>query len=502
MDTQTTGDAYRALEDRFRQLDAMTGAIGILEWDSQTMMPAGAAASREAQLATLRVLQHEMLSAPVVESWLDEAAEDMADPWRQANLREMRHAYTHAVALPAQLVDAVSRAVSRTEMVWRQARPANDFATVKPYLEEVLNLQREVSAAKRARLGLDNCYDALLDQFEPGGRAADIDRLFDSLAAILPELIDKVLERQSKAPRPLRPDGPFPIDAQRQLGISLMKAVGFDFTRGRLDVSAHPFCGGARDDIRLTTRYNDKDFAPAMMGVLHETGHAIYEMNLPRSWIDQPVGSSRGMVIHESQSLIVEMQAARSANFLGWLAPQAAVAFGQNGPEWTADNFRRLFCRVGRSLIRVDADEVTYPAHVILRYRLERAMLNGDLMIADLPHAWADGMQTLLGVSPPDDRQGCLQDIHWYSGAWGYFPCYTLGAMAAAQLFAAAVAACPNIPVALGRGDFAPLMGWLQTNVHEQASVDTTAGILRAATGKDLTIDPFLAHIRQRYLED
>jgi len=282
--------------------------------------------------------------------------------------------------------------------------------------------------------------------------------------------------------------------------VKLMERIGFDFDHGRLDISLHPFCGGTPDDVRITTRYEESDFQRALQGVLHETGHAMYERGLPEAWRRQPVGRARGMSLHESQSLLVEMQVCRSREFQRFAAPILRAAFGASGPEWDAENLYRLGTRVERSFIRVDADEVTYPAHVILRYRLERALLAGDLALKDLPAAWNDGMKALLGIVPPDDRRGCLQDIHWYDGAFGYFPTYTLGAMTAAQLFDAAKRADPAILSGIERGDFAPLMAWLRANVHGKASRFSTTEIIAQATGKPLDPAVFEAHLRARYV--
>jgi carboxypeptidase Taq len=279
-----------------------------------------------------------------------------------------------------------------------------------------------------------------------------------------------------------------------------MAAVGFDFEHGRLDVSAHPFCGGVPDDVRITTRYNEDDFTIALMGVLHETGHAMYERGLPKDWRLQPVGEARGMAMHESQSLMVEMQACRSREFVTYLTPLARETFGGSGPAWEAENLLRHYNEVKPDFIRVDADEVTYPAHVILRYRLEKALIAGEMELEALPSEWNRGLQDLLGITPPEDRLGCLQDIHWYDGAWGYFPTYTLGAMTAAQLFAAAKAAHPEIPAQLGQGNFAPLMAWLAENVHAQASSAGFEEILEKATGKPLDPAVFKAHLKARYL--
>ncbi|MGE0724103.1 MAG: carboxypeptidase M32, partial [Alphaproteobacteria bacterium] len=449
--------------------------------------------------AFLRETGHAMLVDPAVGDLLETADARGLDDWRARNLELMRRRWRRATAIPADLVTAISRACSRAEVAWRAARPANDYAAVRPLLQTVLDLTREEAGVLAAALALDP-YDALMDAYEPGLRAADCERIFGALEGFLPDLLGAVIDRQAARPAPLAPAGPFPVATQEELGRRLMATVGFDFERGRLDVSAHPFCGGTPDDIRITTRYDEGDFAGAVMAVLHETGHAMYEGGLPADWRRQPVGESRGMAVHESQSLIVEMQACRSRAFLGWMAPLARAAFGGEGPAWTADNLWRLTTRVGRGLIRVDADEVSYPLHVILRFRLERAMLSGDLVLADLPGAWNDGMRRLLGVSPPDDRRGCLQDIHWYDGAFGYFPTYSLGAMIAAQLFEAARIDRPDLPDALGRGDFAPLMGWLREHVHGLGASRSWEEIVAGATGRPLDVGVFRRHLEGRYL--
>lgn len=493
--------AYQELERRTARVAAIGDALGILGWDTQTIMPEGANDGRAEQTATLSVLAHELATDPRIGDLLDEAEGDAGlDAWQRANLREMRRNYVHATAVPADLVEATSKAVSVCEMTWRSARADSDFAALLPSLTEVLARVRDGAEAKGAAMGISP-YDALLDEHDPGARAARIDVVFADLASFLPDLIGRVLDRQAGEPAPIRPAGPFPVEAQRALGVRMMERMGFDFRRGRLDVSLHPFCGGATDDVRITTRYDEDGFANALMGVLHETGHALYEQNRPRAWLTQPVGQARGMAVHESQSLIMEMQASRSAEFLTWLAPVAREAFGGEGPAWEAANLRRLYTRVERGLIRVNADEVTYPAHVILRYRLEKAMVAGDLALADLPGAWNDGMAELVGVVPPDDRQGCLQDIHWPGGGWGYFPSYTLGAMTAAQLFDAARTADPAIVPALSRGEFAPLVAWLRTNVHETGCLHASGDdLLTAATGRALDASVFKRHLETRYL--
>ncbi|WP_428030530.1 carboxypeptidase M32 [Ancylobacter sp.] len=492
--------AYASLAAHFGRIAAMSNAIGILQWDSDTMMPKGAAASRAESLALLRVLQHEMAADARIGDWLDSSDADATlGMWERANLREIRRVWTAQTALPADLVEASSKAVSACEMAWRQAREDSDFRGLQPYLAEVLHLQREAGTAKGERLGLSP-YDALLNDYEPGGRSARIDALFDDLAAFLPGFTEEALAAQARRPAPESLQGPFPIEAQRRLGQTIMGALGYDFSRGRLDVSTHPFCGGADNDVRITTRYDEADFGKALMGVIHETGHALYEQGRPAAYMNQPVGQARGMVLHESQSLLMEMQACRSREFLSYAAPLMRETFGADGPDWEAQALWRRYTRVERGFIRVDADEVTYPAHVILRYRLEKALIADTMPLGELPAAWNAGMKELLGTMPPNDRLGCLQDIHWPSGGWGYFPTYTLGAIAAAQLFDAACRAEPDTLPGIARGDFAPLVGWLRLHVHGQGALLDTDELLTRATGRPLDAGVFKAHLARRYL--
>lgn len=494
--------AYDTLQDRFRRLHALNEAAGMLHWDMSTMMPSGGAQARTEQLAVLSVTSHELLVDPRMQEFFEAAEQDAGlqqDTWKQANLREMRRRWRHATALDSDLVEATMKACKGCEMIWREARPKGDFAAVLPALSEVLKLSREAATAKAEVFGC-SMYDALLDQYEPGGSSEKIDDIFDDLAEFLPHLLSDVLDWQSQKPAPIALEGPFPLEAQEALARKMMQAVGFDFHHGRLDVSLHPFCGGVPDDVRITTRYDGDDFMKSLMGVLHETGHALYERGLPKDWRLQPVGEARGMAVHESQSLLIEMQACRSTEFMTFAAPLAREAFGGQGAAWTSENLLAVYNQVKPDFIRVDADEVTYPAHVILRYRLEKALIEDEMPLADLPEAWNEGLGELLGITPPDDSLGCLQDIHWFDGAWGYFPTYTLGAMAAAQFFAAAKAAEPEIPADIAKGDFSRLMAWLGNNVHGKGSLLSTDELLEQATGKSLDVELFKGYLANRYL--
>ena len=490
--------AYGRLQDRFTRIATLNEAAGMLGWDAAAMMPPGGAAARGDQLAVLAGLAHAQLTAAPVADDLSEA-EGPGDAWRAANLRLMRHSYTRATAVPPDLVEATARANAACETVWREARRMADFALVRPHLAEVVRLVREAADAMAPALRLSP-YDALMDGYQPGIGAADAGPVFARYEAFLRKALPQAEERQARAPAPAPLRGVFPADAQEALCRRLSARAGLEFTHARLDRSTHPFCGGTPTDVRITTRYDEADPAQAIMGVLHETGHALYERGLPAGYARQPVGEAAGMGAHESQSLIVEMQACRSDAYLSWLGPELHRAFGGDPAPYDAANLARLWRRVRRGFIRVDADEMTYPAHIIVRFRLEQALIAGDLAVADLPGAWNDGLHALLGITPPDDAKGCLQDIHWYDGGFGYFPSYTLGAMAAAQLMAAARRAVPDLDSGLAAGEHAPLLAWLRAHVHSQGSRLGFNELLQQVTGKPLDPADFEAHLTARYL--
>jgi carboxypeptidase Taq len=487
--------AYKQLEQRFRRLYVLRDAQGILHWDDQVIMPSGAAEARGEQLAELAALSHEMLSDAQNAALLAQAESESLDPWQQANLREMQRQYRRATALDAKLVAALTKASHASESAWRVARPKNDFASFAQHFGALLPLLREKAKALAGALQCSE-YDALLDGYDPGMTSAAIDTAFAPLRAFLPGLIAEAVEKQrGRATQKI--EGPFPVAQQKQLGERLMQAIGFDTARGRLDVSVHPFCGGATDDVRITTRYREDEALQAQFGVLHETGHALYEQQLPKDWRFQPVGEARGMSLHESQSLFVEMQIARSLPFARFAAPHFSEAFGRS---ISAEQIYAQATRVQPGLIRVSADEVTYPAHILLRYKLEKALLADELKIADLPGAWAEEMQSLLGLTPPDDKDGCLQDIHWPGGDIGYFPTYVLGHMIAAQLKAAMLKDVPDFDTRVEQGDFTPIRQWLGEKAHSQGSRYGTMELLQKATGEALNPAHYEAHLRKRYL--
>jgi carboxypeptidase Taq len=507
--------SYLALERHFHRLGHLQHVAAILQWDEAVMMPPASGDERAQAGATLQVVLHELLTDPGLPALLEtahaqhaaaevpEQSDGRLNAEQLANLREITRLVQRARALPKQLVEQSSLAQLRCEQAWRSLRAQNDFTAFAPLLTRVVELKREAARVLGAALSLAP-YDALLDEYEPGCRAQRLDEVFTALRRFLPGLIDEALERQ-RAFTPRVPQGPFPIAAQRELGASLMEQVGFDMTRGRLDVSHHPFCGGVPSDVRITTRYDERDFTKALMGVLHETGHAKYEQGLPRRWAGQPAGTARGMAAHEGQSLLQEMQVSRSLPFLRFLAPQLQrafpEAFARDPAAFAADNLYQLFTRVQRSKIRVDADEVTYPCHILVRYDIERGLIDGRIEVADIPEAWDAAMRELLQISTGGDhRDGCMQDVHWPSGAFGYFPTYTLGAMTAAQLFAAAQREVGEIPAAIEAGRFAPLNDFLRERVWSWGSLLAMDELMQRATGEPLHARHFEAHLRARYL--
>ena len=492
--------AYARLVARVTRIATIGEAAGMLGWDAAAMMPPGGGAARGDQMAVLAGLAHQLATEPQVADDLAEAeTTPPADPWHEANLRLMRHGHTRATALQQDLVEAAARANSACEKTWREARKTSDFALVRPHLAEVIHLVREQAAALAPRLGLSP-YNALMDGYQRGITAEAVTPVFAAYETFLAEALPRAEALQAARGTPLRPTGPFPESAQEALCRRLSARAGLEPEHSRLDRSTHPFCGGTPTDVRITTRYDEADFAQSLLGVMHETGHALYERGLPVAFARQPVGENAGMAAHESQSLIIEMQACRSDPYLSWLGPQLLETFGGAPEAYEPQNLARLWRRISRGFIRVDADEMTYPAHVILRFRLEQALVSGDLLVADLPGAWNEGLHKLLGITPPDDARGCLQDIHWYDGAVGYFPSYTLGAMAAAQLMQAARRAIPSIDTALAAGDLGPLVLWLRNHVHAQGSLLGFNDLLREATGKPLDPADFQAHLTARYL--
>lgn len=489
-------NAYKNLEKIFRELSHIEHVSSICHWDEAVMMPDGGGVARAEALATLQSLHHEMLVKPQVGEWISLAkSETLMSPWQKANLHWMEREYLKSVCLPVELVQQSTLAFIRCEQSWRSLRKDNNWRDFAPLLNENVRMIREIAQIKASTFHM-TAYDCLIDDFSPGISQSIIDPIFTELKTFLPEFIQQVMATQA-TPQIL--SGEFPIEIQRNLGRNIMQTMGFDFNHGRLDVSHHPFCGGVPQDVRITTRYTENEFISAAMAVCHETGHALYERGLPEDWLNQPVGKALGMAMHESQSLLMEMQACRSHEFMQYFSAQVKKHFGSQ-LDVSVDNLYRCYTHVKPGLIRVDADEVCYPLHVIMRYELEKKLISGAITVYDLPELWNDMTMEFLGLSTKDNyRDGVMQDVHWPSGAFGYFPAYTVGAIIAAQLFQAAKKQHPDLLSNIATGDFTTLVKWLKINVHSHGRLLTMNELLDASTGKQLTANYFMDHLKTRY---
>ena len=490
--------AYDELVSAWTRMHRFGHLQSIAGWDRAAHMPPKGNEARAAAMAEMAALLHRMRTDPALHERLQRAEDEPLDDVARANLREMQRDWRLHNALPEDLVQRAHLASARCEHAWRSQRPANDWPGFLANFRAVLALAREEAGLLAEAGGLTK-YDALMDRFEPGMTCARLDRIFGDLRRWLPDLVQRVRARQAAEPV-LAPQGPFAPARQRRLCEQAMRRLGFDFDAGRLDVSTHPFCGGVPEDVRLTTRFREDDFLGALTGTIHETGHGRYEQNLPRAWLGQPVALARSMALHESQSLAFEMQLGCHPGFVAQLAPLLGEAFGAQ-PAFAPRNLHRLLTRVAPGPIRVDADEVTYPAHIILRYEIERPLIEGEIEPEDVPALWDAKMQELLGVDTRGNfADGPLQDVHWPESLFGYFPCYTLGAMYAAQWFAAMRRATPDLDERIARGDLDVVFDWLGANIWSQGSRWSTDELALRASGEVLNPAHFKAHLQARYL--
>ncbi|MEO4000753.1 carboxypeptidase M32 [Mesorhizobium sp. CAU 1732] len=493
--------SFQKLDELGRRLDALDHALSILGADEATHMAVGGGEARAEAMATLAGMAHRQATAPEIDDWIEAASQEALNEDQTAALREFRRRHLNLTCLPAEFVERQTRTRMRCEQLWRDLRARNDWANFQPALESVVDMVREEAHLRADALGLDP-YDALMEQFDPGNRVAEIGPVLEDLKTFLVDFVPKALAVQEErlAKRPLKAlSGSYPIEKQRELGLAMMAAVGFDVTHGSLAVSHHPFCGGVPTDVRITTRYRTTEFLSSLMGVLHETGHALYEQGLPREWSHWPLGKARGMSMHESQSLFVEKQIGRNPAFWQWALP---VVERHLGEDWSMDDILPHVHRVERGLIRVDADEVTYPLHVILRFELEQDLIAGRLQVVDLPEAWDAKMQAYLGLSTIDTpADGPMQDVHWPSAFFGYFPSYTLGAMIAAQQWAAITRENPMVEQGFAEGRFDAVNDWRREKIWLQGSRWSTPELIERATGEPLNAEHFRRHLEARYGE-
>jgi len=494
----TATPAYDELASTWTRLHHLGHLQSLAGWDQAANMPPKGVEARAAAMAEMAALLHRMRTDPRLHDQLERAEQEELSEMQRANLREMRREWRLSNSLPEALVQKQQLASSRCEHAWRKQRPANDWVGFVENFREVLRLAREEAALRSQATGLSR-YDAMMERFEPGMTCARLDQVFGEVRRWLPGLIEQVRARQASE-KVIAPVGPFPVAKQRALCEQVIRLLGFDFEAGRLDVSTHPFCGGVPEDVRMTTRFREDDFLGSLTGTIHETGHGRYEQNLPREWLGQPLSHARSMALHESQSLSFEMQLGSHPGFVTHLAPLVAQAFGPQ-PAFEPQNLHRLMTRVKPGLIRVDADEVTYPAHIILRYEIERPLIEGEIEPEDVPALWDAKMQELLGLDTRGNfKDGPLQDVHWPEALFGYFPCYSLGAMYAAQWFAAMRRQMPDLDARIGKADFSAVFDWLRDHIWQQASRWSTDELARRASGEVLNPAHFKAHLEARYL--
>ena len=490
--------AYTKLKEIFKDASLSSDIAGILHWDMSTMMPSNSRDQRAEQLAYLSKLSHDKISSNEVRDLILEAKSEELNQNETYNLREIEREHKLTSSVPSDLIQKISRTSAKCEGEWQDARKNSNFNLIKNSLGELIKLTKEEADILGKEFNLSP-YEALVNKFEPGSSTKLIANVFDDLQQFLTPLIDTIIEKQ-------RSQNILPIqykiseNQQKVIAEHIMKIIGFDFKRGRLDKSVHPFCGGSTNDVRITTRYNEDNPFSSLDGVMHETGHALYELNLPEKWSHQPVGKSRGMAMHESQSLLIEMQITRSLAFKTFLSKLLKDKFNIIDKSFDANNLYLLGTRVEKSFIRVESDEVTYPLHIILRFNLERKIFNNEIEVNDIPEAWNDEYKKLFDKKVEKDTDGCLQDVHWYAGLFGYFPTYSLGALTAAQFASQLRIDLPKLDLNIEKGKFDDLVNWLKTNIHEKASFFSTNEVLEQVTNSSLNAKYFKNYINNRYL--
>ena len=464
-------------------------------------MPVGGAEHRANQSAQLAGLAHERGTRPEIGDLLDQLTDEQdlggADSTLAANVREARRKYNRARKLDQSLVEELTRCATLAQQAWVASKKAKDFKQFLPWLEKTIALKRQEAQAVGAESGI--LYDALLDDYEPGALTTEIQRVFDVLRQELVPLVAAI--RDSKQ----RPDESiltrsYPVAAQTEFATRAAAAIGFDFERGRLDTSAHPFCSGiGPGDCRLTTRYNEHHFPGAFFGVLHEAGHGIYEQGLDPAQFGLACGDAASLGIHESQSRMWENLVGRSRAFWEHFYAPAQAAFPEALGQTSLDDFHFAINDVRPSWIRVEADEVTYNLHIMLRFDLEQALISGDLSPADVPTAWNERFHEYFGMTPPNDALGCLQDVHWGAGLLGYFPTYALGNMYASQFFEQAKSELGDLSTMFSRGEFQPLKEWLNQKIHRHGMHHRASVLVEKVTGRPLLAEPLLTHLRDRF---
>ncbi len=491
-------DNYQNLIHRLEEISRLKGVMSIIQWDQEVTMPTGAAEARADQISALAGVIHERMTDMILGESLDElsARKNEFGAIERCNIEEARREFDLMTKIPRQLIQAIAALSSRGHAIWVQARKENRFADFAPVIQEFIKLKREWAACAYPD---SSAYDANIALFERGTTAAEIAVIFDQLKEALIPFIQE-LEHHTYQPDVSFLQGYFPVEGQAALARKISGDIGFQFDKGRMDVSVHPFCGGSHPtDVRITTRYNENDFIESLYAVIHETGHALYEQGRMPDASDLPVSESLTMGIHESQSLFWERMIARSKEFCTHYFETICKTFPGSLQRATVDTFYQAInaCRPG--FIRVEADELTYPLHVILRFEIEKDLFEGSLSVDDLPEAWNEKMKKYLGIIPPTDTVGVLQDSHWSSGAFGYFPSYTLGAIYACQFYNALREELPDTDKNIETGHFVPIKNWLNQKIHRQGRLYTPQELVLRITGEPLNPQHLIHYLKSKY---
>ncbi|MEX0324459.1 MAG: carboxypeptidase M32 [Puniceicoccaceae bacterium] len=487
---------YTKLLEHLKRLNRLGSIGGIVGWDEQVNMPPDSAPLRAEQNAVFTEIYHREAANPAIGELLEkvEAGKDQLTPEQAAVVRDARKDYDRLTKIPAEFAARRAKTASLAYQAWVKARENGDFAAFQPHLEEQLQLAME----EPTYLGAGDAYDYWVDQFDPGMNCATIERLFNELQPELKTIVDTILAS------PNQPDTSifrgFPVDKQEIFLREVVTAMGFNFKKGRLDTAVHPFCGGHPQDTRMTTRYHADNPLDSLSSSMHETGHALYEQGLRDEYAGSALGDSVGMAVHESQSRIWENQVGRSQAFWQCWEPRYRELFDEQLKLVSSEDLFRAVNKVGLTPIRVDADEVTYNLHIMIRFELEKRLFSGELLTKDLPEAWNEASTRILGYTPKNNAEGCLQDVHWSGGMFGYFPSYCLGNIVAGQLWYTILDAIPDLKEQFAAGNYQPLLDWLRENVHTKGRRHYTLEFTREATGEELSPRFLVRYLKERYL--
>jgi carboxypeptidase Taq len=492
-DADTT--AYEELLSRYERISSLQSAQGVLSWDQQVTMPEGGTPARSKELSTLSSLGHELLTDNETADLLDAAEAAALDDEQAAVVREIRRDYERADAVPQSLVEEISETSTEALGAWEEAKADDDFGTFAPYLEELVELRREEAAA------IDDDrdpYAVLFEDYEPCLSLDRAERILDRLKETLVPMIDEIADSGAAITTDAF-DGTYDTDAQEALSREVLTTLGYDWDRGRLDTSSHPFTAGNQHDCRVTTRFDESDPLGGLTATVHEFGHAFYNLGLPREEWGTPLGESRDLSVHESQSRLWENHVGRTEAFWEQTLPTFAEYFDTDAtPREAYESANQVY---DDNLIRVEADELTYHLHIVIRFEIERDLIRGDLDVSEVPAVWNDKYEEYLGIRPETDAEGCLQDIHWSHGNFGYFPTYSLGSVMATQLFDAAEDELGDLDDDIRNAEFDRLHEWLRENVHGHGARYETNELVEQATGEPFTADAFLAYVREKYGE-